>query len=250
MKEDFMRSLIWIGLAVASSLRAGTTVQVPAGMVKLPAGCYEMGDNDGEDNERPVHRVCVQSFLIDRTEVTQKVWNKTHMSDPSGFKGDRRPVERVTWFEADQYCHELGLRLPTEAEWEYAARAGSEQPYPSGPFLDGDHAWYDGNAENTTHPVASLNPNAWGLYDMLGNVWEWVSDGWDSTYYAHSPKQDPKGPEKATERMARGGSWYNFEGLVRNSTRIHYPPAERFVNVGFRCARDLVPPDTSAKKTP
>jgi formylglycine-generating enzyme required for sulfatase activity len=219
-------------------------------MVRLAGGCFEMGAEDGESNEKPRHEVCVQGFLIDRTEVTQEAWGKAHMGNPSGFKCEKCPVERVTWFEADQHCREKGLRLPTEAEWEYAARAGTSTPYPSGPFLDGEHAWYDGNAEGKTHPAASLRPNAWGLYDMLGNVWEWVADGWDSTYYAKSPRQDPKGPAETVERMARGGSWYNFEGLVRSSSRIHYLPAQRFVNVGFRCARDLVPPDTARKHAP
>ncbi|MEN9354324.1 MAG: hypothetical protein RL318_1649 [Fibrobacterota bacterium] len=244
-----------LSLALVSALQAADpSSKAPQGMVKIPAGCFEMGSQDGEVNERPVHEVCVPAFFLDRTEVTQKEWGKNHLKNPSGFKAsERNPMERVTWFEAEAYCREKGLRLPTEAEWEHAARAGSKHPYPSGPFLDGDHAWYDGNALGETHPVASLKPNAWGLHDMLGNVWEWVNDGWDSTWYARSPKDNPKGPEQATERMARGGSWYNYEGLVRNSTRIHYPPAERFVNVGFRCARNLVPPaDTtrSSKKKP
>jgi len=242
-------------LAISLSLLSCAALaapKAPAGMVRITGGCFLMGSTDGETNERPPHEVCVPDFFIDRTEVSQKTWGKDHLKNPSGFKSsESHPVERVTWFEAEQYCREKGLRLPTEAEWEYAARAGSKSPYPSGIFLDGEHAWYDGNAEGTTHPVATLNANAWGLHDMLGNVWEWVNDGWDSTYYARSPKDNPKGPEQPTERMARGGSWYNYEGLVRNSTRIHYPPAERFVNVGFRCARDLVPPapDTAQAKT-
>jgi len=245
-----MKSLVISLLVAAATQAAAPKGSIPPGMVRLVGSCFEMGADDGEANERPPHEVCVQGFLIDRTEVTQEAWGKTHMGNPAGFKCEKCPLERVTWFEAEQYCREKGLRLPTEAEWEYAARAGTHTPYPSGPYLDGEHAWYDGNSDGKTHPVASLRPNAWGLYDMLGNVWEWVNDGWDSTYYAKSPRQDPQGPAEASERMARGGSWYNFEGLVRSSTRIHYPPAQRFVNVGFRCARDLVPPDTTHKRTP
>ena len=241
--------ILGLSLVLSGALASGAApVDVPKGMVRIPKGCFVMGSNDGESNERPAHEVCLESFLIETHEVSQELWGKNHLKNPAGFKGcDKCPVERVTWFEAEQACRERGLRLPTEAEWECAARAGTKTPYPSGPFLGGEHAWYDGNSEAKTHPVGSLKPNGWGLHDMLGNVWEWVNDGWDSTYYARSPKENPKGPEQVVERMARGGSWYNFEGLVRSSSRLHYPPAERFVNVGFRCARDLVPPVDTTK---
>jgi formylglycine-generating enzyme len=241
--------ILGLSLVLSGVLVTGASaVDVPKGMVQIPKGCFTMGSNDGESNEHPPHEICLESFLIETREVSQELWGKSHLKNPAGFKGcDKCPVERVTWFEAEQACRERALRLPTEAEWEYAARAGTKTPYPSGPFLDGEHAWYDGNSEAKTHPVGSLKANAWGLHDMLGNVWEWVSDGWDSTYYARSPKDNPKGPEQVAERMARGGSWYNFEGLVRSSSRLHYPPAERFVNVGFRCARDLVPPLDTTK---
>jgi formylglycine-generating enzyme required for sulfatase activity len=162
-------------------------------------------------------------------------------ANPSKFKGPDRPVERVTWDEARQYCEAVGGRLPTEAEWEYAARAGTRQS------RYGDLAaiaWYDSNSDKQTHPVGKKDKNPWGLYDMLGNVWEWVADRYQADYYKtlSSPAIDPQGPAARTFRVLRGGSWFNFSRFARASSRFIGEPEGRWNDVGFRCAREVITP--------
>jgi formylglycine-generating enzyme required for sulfatase activity len=184
-------------------------------------GCSP-GDNECYNDEKPPKTVQIPSgFWIGQTEVTQAAWLKVMSGkSPSKFKGDRLPVERVTFDQADDYCRKIGGSLPTEQQWEYAARAGSTAaPYGS---LDAV-AWYSGNSGNTTHPVGQKQANAFGLYDMLGNVWEWTS-----SEYAPGLK------------VVRGGSWYNDSRLVRASLRSRDELATRGDNLGFRCAGDIL----------
>jgi len=131
-----------------------------------------------------------------------------------------------------------GYRLPTEAEWEYAAWGGEDLLY-SGSNTIGDVAWYYSNSSSTTHPVATLQPNAWGLYDMSGNVGEWTWDWYDSSYYSNSPSTDPEGPNSGFNRVHRGGSWFNFTSLVRVATRNFYDPGYRYYYLGFRLSRTV-----------
>jgi formylglycine-generating enzyme required for sulfatase activity len=179
---------------------------------------------------------------LGQTPVTQAAYEKAMRENPSKFKGPRHPVESVTWDQAREYCAAVGGRLPTEAEWEYAARAGST----GARYGDLDAiAWYDGNSDNETHPVKQKQPNSWGLYDMLGNVWEWVTDWYEENYYQGlpSPAIDPKGPASGTYRVLRGGSWGTYPGFVRASVRGRVVPGVRFnyVGAGFRCAREVIP---------
>ena len=180
-------------------------------------GCSP-GDNECRDNEKPPHaEQLANGFWLAQTEVTQAAWKKVMSNNPSVFKSDQLPVENVDWSQAGEYCRAIGGRLPTEKEWEYAARAGATGAR-YGP-LDAV-AWYDNNSGGTTHPVGLKQANAFGLYDMLGNVWEWTADHYD-----------PAGLYK----VARGGSWFVDSWLVRASVRNRVGPAGRGSDIGFRC---------------
>jgi formylglycine-generating enzyme required for sulfatase activity len=199
-------------------------------MVKLPPGEYTMGSSDANVDERPAHRVRIsQSLEMSKYEVTQAQWLNV-MTDahsgpdallkvngavisghPSHFKGAHLPVDNVSWEDISVFLNRLNVRdsrylwrLPTEAEWEYACRAGSAQQ----PDLAAA-AWYEGNSEDQTHPVSTKSPNAWGLYDMQGNVSEWVNDWYSLDYYENSPVVDPKGPENGSYRVFRGSCWHS-----------------------------------------
>lgn len=145
-------------------------------------------------------------------------------------------MDQVTWADAQRFCKAAGLRLPTEAEWEYAARAGTTQAR----YGDLDQvAWLGSNSQNQTHPVAGKSPNAWQLYDMLGNVWEWVNDWYQEDYYTRKVRRDPPGPAEDTLRITRGGSAVNTPVFVRSSHRRTYVPNFQNPYIGFRCAGDL-----------
>jgi formylglycine-generating enzyme required for sulfatase activity len=162
-------------------------------------------------------------------------------TNPSQFRGEKRPVDSVTLYEAEQFIHRLNLRndgyiyrLPTEAEWEYAARAGSLGEYTG--KLDAV-AWYKSNSGGSSHEVAQKEPNAYGLFDVHGNVWEWCADRYKESYYSESPSSDPKGPSDGLDRVLRGGSWFYAERFQRLSVRWKLPPSVRNANVGFRVLR-------------
>ncbi len=205
--------------------------------VRIPAGSFLMGcspgDNACSEDEKPAVRVEItKAFLLGETEVTQEAFQRVMKTNPSNFKGPQRPVEGVSWHDAKNYCAAVGGRLPTEAEWEYAARARST----AARYGDPDKiAWYGNNSGKSSHDVRGKLPNAWGLYDMLGNVWEWV-DGW----YARklTGGKDPRGPTKGTEIVLRGGSWVDVIADPRVSVRGGVVPAVRSSCFGFRCGWD------------
>jgi formylglycine-generating enzyme required for sulfatase activity len=183
-----------------------------------------------------------KGFEMGKYEVTQAQWEAVMGSNPSEFKGADRPVEQVSWEDAQQFLSRLNARgdgyryrLPTEAEWEYAARAGTTGKYYG--ELD-EIAWYKGNFGGQTHPVGQKKPNAWGLHDMLGNVWEWCWDWYDVNYYGNSPEADPRGPASGQALSLRGGSWGNFPRYLRVSVRISGGPLNRNNYFGFRCVRE------------
>jgi formylglycine-generating enzyme required for sulfatase activity len=222
--------------------------------VKVASGEFTMGcsagDNECDDAEKPAHRVRItKGFEIGRYEVTQAMWESVMGSNPSHFKGfSDRPVERVTWDDIQQFLQRLNARkdgyryrLPTEAEWEYAARAGSTGPY-SGPL--NLVAWYDGNSGQQTHAVGQKQPNAWGLYDVHGNVWERVQERYGRRKFTRSPNSDPVGPASGHPTalgVVRGGSWYQTPRLTRASSRPEVAPDGRSIGVGFRCVREAIP---------
>lgn len=227
-----------------------------SGFVRIPAGEFLMGANNGNDDEKPAHRVRIrQSFEMSKFEVTQAQWeavmsrppeahsrpgSRTANVNPSYFKGPNLPVENVSWDEVQQFLRALNARdreheyrLPTEAEWEYACRAGQEDTVDK---LEAE-AWYRGNASGQTHPVGQKQPNAWGLFDMRGNVWEWVQDWYDPNYYKSSPATDPAGPPDASYRVYRGGSWYSGATDCRAAMRGFDLPANHYYSLGFRLVR-------------
>jgi len=204
-------------------------------MVQIPSSEFTMGSTESED-ETP-HTVFLAEYWIDRYEVTQEHFEQVMGDNPADFHGPHHPVEQATWYEARDYCQKVGKRLPTEAEWEKAARGGTTTNYYWGESIDGAFAWYWGNSQRTTHPVGQRKPNAFGLYDMLGNVWEWVADYYEDSYYRNSPRNNPRGPFTSKYRIIRGGSWRDLESFLRTSRRNYDLPSGRFNHIGFRCAK-------------
>ena len=221
-------------------------------MVLIPAGSFEMGDhfNEGQASERPVHRVELDAFYMDIHEVTVGQFNQ--FVEESGYAynrwqdvtkyspGDDYPMVYVSWNDVTAYCEWAGKRLPTEAEWEYAARGGLiGKRYPLGDELTHDDANYTGTGGkdqwDRTSPVGSFKPNGYGLYDMAGNAWEWCADWWGEDYYATSPLKNPTGPETGQYRVVRGGSWYGDPLILRAAYRRYYSPAGPDNYFGFRC---------------
>ena len=214
-------------------------------MLPVEGGTFTMGatseqGSDAYSDESPTHQVTVSSFYIGKYEVTQELWAAVMGSNPSNFSGTNLPVETVSWDDIQTFISKLNeltgrtFRLPTEAEWEYAARGGNKSKgykY-SGSNTIGDVAWYSGNSSSKTHEVGTKAPNELGLYDMSGNVWEWCSDWFGS--YSSSSQTDPTGPSSGSNRVLRGGSWFNNAGYCRVSYRHNYTPSYRYYLYGFR----------------
>lgn len=248
-----LRSLMFLATLVAQlALAADYSNSIGIDFVKIEAGCFNMGRDsnfeDGADNELPLHQVCItEPFYLGKTELTQAQWVSVMGSNPSKFKGRNNPVEQVSWQDVQIFIRRLNekesvtsYRLPTEAEWEYAARAGSKSAYHFGDDegLLPQYAWFLDNAEDRTHPVAQKEPNQWGLYDMQGNVWEWVQDWYDENYYQKSPTNDPKGPTLGKYRMGRGGSKGSGAWALRSAHRTFLnDPDDRLHYLGFRLLR-------------
>ena len=220
--------------------------------VLVKGGCYQMGDTfgDGYGNERPVHEVCLDDFYICKFKVTQGQWKAVRGNNPSYFKncGDSCPVENVSWDDAQEFIRILNqrtgkaYRLLTEAEWEYAARSGGKREKWAGTSSEselGDYAWYSGNSGGQTHPVGQKKPNGIGIYDMSGNVWEWVQDMYSSDAYSFHSRNNPVYTGSGGGHAFRGGSWYYNPSGVRTTFRNHRTPVIiiRHHNIGFRLAR-------------
>ncbi|MDO9229418.1 MAG: SUMF1/EgtB/PvdO family nonheme iron enzyme, partial [Syntrophales bacterium] len=214
--------------------------------VFVKGGCYRMGDTfgDGRPDERPVHEVCVNDFYLGKYEVTQGQWQGVMGHNPAYHKnGDEYPVELVSWNDVQGFIRKLNdktgqfYRLPTEAEWEYAARSGGKpEKYSGGDAVDAV-AWYQSTSGGKPHHVGTKAPNGLGIHDMSGNVWEWVQDWYDGGYYSDSPRDNPKGPSSGTHRIGRGGSWYNDARFCRSTSRYRYAPGIRDDFLGFRIVR-------------
>jgi len=226
-------------------------------LVLIPAGAFEMGSPAGkkarQEPDDQVHRVRItKPFYLGKYEVTQEQWEKVIGKNPSDFRGPMNPVEQLSWDDCQDFLKKLNalvfapvpvgkgagakaeFRLPTEAEWEYACRAGSKGRFCFGDSDDelGKYAWYQGNSGDKTHPVGEKKPNAWGMHDMHGNVWEWCQD-WYGVYAGGAAQDDPIGPDKGSTRVLRGGSWNGDPDLCRSAIRARGAPADRF-GVGLR----------------
>ncbi|MDP8222376.1 MAG: SUMF1/EgtB/PvdO family nonheme iron enzyme [Candidatus Lernaella stagnicola] len=213
------------------------SVDVPEGMVHIPAGWFQMGcssgDSECDNDEKPSKRVYVEGFFMDAHEVTQAEYQRVTGTNPSHFPGcPTCPVEMVSWHDARNYCAKVGKSLPTEAEWEYAARGGTTGVRYGN--LD-SIAWYSKNSGLKIHPVGQKQPNAYGLFDMLGNVWEWCEDGYDENWYSRMPERNPKNESQSQFRVLRGGCWINLPLNVRASYRYRFLPTITDSNFGFRC---------------
>jgi formylglycine-generating enzyme required for sulfatase activity len=232
-------------LAISSKYtEIASSLSIEMNLIK--GSTFNMGSNNGESNEKPLHSVTLSDFLMGKYEVTQKQWRTVTGNNPSRFKNcENCPVENVSWDDVQTFLRTLNkltgrkYRLPTEAEWEYAARGGNKSKgytY-SGSVSPGDVAWFDDNSSSKTHPVGQKQPNELGLYDMSGNVWEWCSDRYGT--YSSGSQTNPEGLSYGSNRVTRGGSWLHFAGFSRPTYRFPNNPNNRDGNLGFRLV--LVP---------
>ena len=230
-------------------------------LVSIPGGSFQMGSDKGAD-EKPAHTVTLSAFQMTETEITQAQYQGVMGATPAFFKSTgSNPVERVSWFDAISFCNKLsekakldpcyniatgdcdftknGFRLPTEAEWEYACRAETGGDYYTGnnPTDLARAGWYADNSVEKTHTVGQKAPNAWKLFDMHGNVWEWCQDWYGKDYYGSAPKLNPAGPSSGSEKALRGGSWIDNAGSCKASKRRSFNPKKNYSDIGFRVVR-------------
>ncbi|MEW6267496.1 MAG: SUMF1/EgtB/PvdO family nonheme iron enzyme [Thermodesulfobacteriota bacterium] len=244
------RQAFWRAKAKEGETPPSFTNSLGQKFVLIPSGTFTMGSpssESGRDDDETQHQVTIsRPFYMQTTEVTQGQWRSVMGSNPSHFKncGDDCPVESVSWNDAQEFIGRLNAkeggnkyRLPSEAEWEYAARAGSRTAYSFGESQSelGQYAWYDGNSGGQTHPVGRKRPNAWGFYDMHGNVWEWCQDWYG--VYPSGAVTDPQGPSSGSDRVHRGGSWLSYAQYCRSAFRAGLVPGDRFNLLGFRLVR-------------
>ena len=210
--------------------------------IKVEGGCFIMGDslNQGDPDEQPATKVCVDGFYIAKYETTQGHWKAVMGHNPSYVKEeDNYPVEWVSWDDAVEFTLKLSsltgkqFRLPTEAEWEFAARAGGNDLYAGSDDVD-QVAWYNANSGLKAHPVGTKKPNAFGIHDMSGNVWEWCHDWYDRQYYSNRPDSNPPGAAEGSAKVSRGGGWVDVLRYIRVANRGGYAPTNRSNVLGFR----------------
>ncbi len=279
-KKFYSDRILWKGEEKRITLAgqeniSGERIGAPEGMVLIPAGGYLAGgdpktgykeclkhakscESEWFEHEGPTSWIWINDFYLDKYEVTQKEFEEVMGKNPSKSKGDNLPVERVLWNEAQEYCIKVGRRLPTEAEWEKAAKGGKKTLYPWGnEVVSGVANFCDVNCKayfraeqfddgfKATAPVGNYPPNGYGLYDMAGNVWEWVSDWYGAGYYKDRPQRNPQGPFEGQDlfhihgmkKVLRGGSWGNNAAAMRSATRS-WAHNSRVSRRGFRCALD------------
>ena len=268
VSREEVETAVKLKLPVAKELDLGGGVKMR--FVLIPPGEFMMGSRDTAAqvaarcggfeppaewfaDEHPQHRVKItRAFFLGAHEVTQAQYEAVRGKNPAyfTFMGAQNPVDTVSWNDAQEFCRRVSqrggvmYRLPTETEWEYACRAGTTRPFYTGETISTDQAnyhgdyWYGngarGQSREKTLPLGSFAPNAWGLYDMHGNVWEWCADWYDWNYYEKGPAVDPEGPRSGTVRVLRGGSWFNLPFECRSARRYSKGPTLASVNGGFR----------------
>ena len=229
-------------VTVGAAEQTYTVNGVSFNMIPVAGGTFQMGSTTGDSDEQPVHQVTLSSFSIGETEVTQELWQAVMGSNPSYFQGNKLPVEKVSWNDCQTFITKLNqltgktFRLPTEAEWEYAARGGNQSKgytY-SGSNTIGDVAWYTDNSGNSTHLVATKAPNELSIYDMSGNVWEWCQDMYGA--YSSGSQTNPTGPSSGSNRVLRGGSWVVIATYCRVANRDSSTPTGTNHSIGLRLA--------------
>ena len=235
-----------------SSNQKTSTNSIGMEFVLIPAGEFKMGSPSGEDgrynNEGPLHTVNIEkTYYLGKYEVTQKQWREVMGTNPSHFTGDNLPVEKVSWNDAQKFIKKLNqkegtdkYRLPSDAEWEYAARAGTTTRYSFGDSESNlsEYAWYDDNSGDKTHTVGQKKPNSWGLYDMHGNVYEWVQDDWHGNYYGAPSDGSAWESGGYSTRVYRGGSWRFLARHCRSAVRDYDFPGTRHHYLGFRLLQE------------
>jgi iron(II)-dependent oxidoreductase len=242
---SFVVVLLFFGCAskLTTSHQASSNEKTPEGMVYLPGGTFAMGSNLGKTNETPLHKIEIEPFYIDIHEVTVKQYRtfltETGYQQPAywqpEFDRPDDPVVGITWYDALAYAIWADKRLPTEAEWEYAARGGSVGTiYPWGNEPNRKKANYSSSGIS---PVERFTPNGYGIHDMIGNVWEWCADWYSASFYQSSPKSNPEGPVMGTHKVLRGGTWYSNEEQIRITNRYFALPDIKSFHIGFRCAQ-------------
>lgn len=281
-----LTSLAFSGLLIVCGCReqaanpepvASTRVKTACGleMVFIPSGQFVMGVSEGPIDAKPTHPVKVDAFLMDQSPVIQEVYQRVTGKNPSRQKNPKNPVEQVNWSNAVKFCNlrslqeglapcydpqtwecnfdATGYRLPTEAEWEYACRAGTTNAYYFGDQAGElkSHAWFDGNSQSKPHPVGHWPPNPWGLLDMTGNVWEWCNDFYGAKYYRTSPGENPRGPKEGEKRVLRGGAWSsqaeNCAVWARNCDEAGFTDVCLTMDSdGFRCVRRPAPAELAS----
>jgi formylglycine-generating enzyme required for sulfatase activity len=253
MTALFLAVVLWTSLALAQPAPQTIVGKDGAPMVLVPAGTFTMGGEGWDADEKPPHLVSLNAFYIDTYEVTTARYGafmrETGRDQPSKWKDvnpatdAERPVVGVTWHDADAYCRHYGKRLPTEAEWEKAARGTDGRRFPWGheePTRRHANFGATWNGYETLLPVGSLEAgkSSYGAYDMAGNAWEWVADWYDMKYYVHSPDRNPTGPARGGSKVARGGSWYNMLYDLRSTNRNFLAPSSTLFDLGFRCLQE------------
>jgi formylglycine-generating enzyme required for sulfatase activity len=244
--EENLERTVSVLPGMNASVTLDKTMKSIAGMpemVFVQGGTFQMGSNDGESDEKPIHRVTVNDFYIGKYEVTQKQWRDVMGSNPSvNNECDACPVENITWYGIQKFIQILNaktrnqFRLPTEAEWEFSAKGGNQSRnylYSGSNMLD-DVGWWRGNAKAKTHPVGQKMPNELGIYDMTGNVMEFCSDIYNEEYYSVSPTENPIGVSTGEFRAVRGGAWSHGEDKCRSYSRRGYPATVHYNSLGFR----------------
>jgi len=261
-----MKRLIFVLSALFAFVARADDKPAAPEMVQIAGGKFMMGDKAEAD--APPHEVTVGPFWMDKYLVTQEQFQRVTGSNPSRWKGDKNPVEQVRWSDAVKYCNKRseleglkpcydlqtwkcdfdanGYRLPTEAEWEFACRAGAATDYFFGATPNNlkEFAWFEKNSGGRPHPVGQKKPNPLGLYDMVGNVWQWCNDFYSVDYYKQSPKVDPRGPETAQNKVVRGGAWRFSDDNCRSGYRYNESPGYADVCFGydiygFRCVKKV-----------